>query len=84
MKVADKKMIRKCASAKGTSEIKKSMKQLPHNINNKKIHLCFQTNKVGQNLSNKAPTPKPCDANLVYKFKCQGCEAIYIGQKRTS
>ena len=61
MKVVDKKMIRKCSPAdtdedqqpivfllpfaKGTSEMKKSMKQLSHSINNKKIHLCFQTKK---------------------------------------
>ena len=57
MKVVEKKMIRKLALAdtdedqqpivfqlpfaKGTSEIKKFMKQLSYNINNKKIHLCF-------------------------------------------
>ena len=98
MKVVDKKMNRKCAPAdtdedqqpivfqmpfgKGTSEMKKSMKHLPHKINNKKIHMGFQTKKFGQYLSNKATTPNSSDANLIYKFKCQGCKATFIGQAK--
>ena len=29
---------------------------------------------------NKAPTPKTCLTNVVYKISCEACRASYIGQ----
>jgi len=40
----------------------------------------FQTNKVGSYFSNKCKTPKGLNSNTVYKFKCHGCDAQYIGE----
>ena len=30
--------------------------------------------------SNKCKVPIAVEANVVYKFKCHGCEAVYIGE----
>ena len=44
------------------------------------MNVLFLTHKTGMFFSNKTLTPKHCDANLVYLFKCHGCDAQYVGQ----
>ena len=48
----------------------------------RKIRLIFTTNKVGQFFSSKSKTPKDLSADLVYKFSCSQCGALYVGETR--
>jgi len=66
---------------KGSKELKRSIKSLlPENPS--PILLTLQTKKVEAFVSNKCRTPKDCSANLVYNFKCHGCDAQYIGETK--
>ena len=37
---------------------------------------------IGLYLSTKCQTPKECESNLVYRFKCHGCNAQYVGESK--
>lgn len=42
--------------------------------------MIFQTYKTKNIFCNKTSTPLGIQADLVYKFSCSGCEAIYVGE----
>ena len=46
------------------------------------IQVVFETKKIKSFLTNKCRTPKESNANLVYRFKCHGCEASYVGETK--
>ena len=58
------------------------MRNLLGNIDAPPINVIYQTKTTGSYLSNKCPSPRECEANLVYQFNCHGCEARYIGQTK--
>ena len=53
-----------------------------HSINKLNLPLRFisQTHKIASFFTNKCKTPIGLQANLVYNFKCHGCDTQYIGE----
>ena len=65
---------------KGGKELKTALNKLVPN--NTLINVVLQTRKVQSLLSTKCATPKECKGNLVYQFKCHGCDSQYIGETK--
>ena len=48
-----------------------------------KIHIVFKTQKrISQLLKFKDVIPSDFDSHIIYRFKCPGCNAGYIGETR--
>ena len=77
----EKKIIFKIQYGKGSKQLSSSIKDLLPK-NNKAIQVIYETKRIGSYLSTKCKTPKECKANLVYQFKCHGCDTRYIGQTK--
>ena len=65
---------------KSASAVRKQLKELNHNINNVTIQPIFTSRKLEQDLKPKEKKPDLVNQNcVVYVFKCDLCDADYVG-----
>ena len=65
---------------KSASAVRKQLKELNHKINNVTIQPIFSTRKLEQDLTPKEKKPDLVNQNcVVYVFKCDLCDADYVG-----
>ena len=73
--------ILKVQYGQGFEHLKSTLKNLL-NTESQSIHVIGETVKAASYLSTKCRTPKEAESNLVYRFKCHGCDAQYIGETK--
>ena len=74
----NKKIFLSVPFSDSSHELKKSFRKIFRNFPN--VKLIFTSRKIIDYFSNKCHTHQVLKSNLVYQFKCHGCENSYIGE----
>ena len=65
--------------------VKHTVEHLNDESNTPLIKAVSETKKIANFTSTKCPTPKGCEANLVYQFECQGCDKhVFMNAKMST